>query len=181
MQKNKFYLWLILESVILIFSLSACKSTEEKLESYYRSNPALHQEMADGLMALSMTSGTKVSMKRYPYPDKVIVFMIYYTPTNTYYPIEYDSAFNRHDPFPERTSKLVIPVSLIKAFRNSLYIGARADDAEVFFAYKWNTKIQLGTQGDSQFGIMISRSLGVRNYAIKQLASNVYITNSWIP
>ena len=144
--------------------------------------------MSDSLMAFCKANETDVILKKGRIiPDNSqfgylrISFSIHFKDEATFYPIEYDSALNRHDPYPEKTLGFRIPINIIKNYSETIYWAISADSTQTFFADEWDVKFQLGTQGDVQYGILISADTNISNRCAKRLSANICLTKGTVP
>ena len=136
---------------ILSFSISSCNTKEDELSIYYENNSKLHEELSDSLMNFCKTNNTDVKLQKTNYPEKNIIFEIHFHDSAEFLPVYFDTSFIRHDDNPSRTGKFIIPVTLIKKFKSSIYFGVGSDSTYTFFACEWEKpKNWIGTSGDSQ-------------------------------
>jgi alpha-L-arabinofuranosidase len=175
--------WLLFPVLLLFvnFSCNSDKSEYSKLEKYYRNDTVLHVEIFDSLIAFCKSNRTHLILRKSNFKESAISFHIYFTSGNIYYPVYYDSALNRHDSYPEKTLKYAIPFSVIQKFFRSIYNDISADSTQAFFADKWNVKLQLGTQGDSQFGILLSSDTTISKNCVIRLSPHACVTTGTIP
>lgn len=169
---------------ILIFIFPSCNSDKyeySKLEEYYKKNVVLHSSISDSLNAFCKANHTDVTLKQSRYNDTSLSFQISFDLESRAYPVYYDSLLIRHDPYPEKTLKYKIPLNVIKSFKESIYWGVSADSTKTFFADEWYVKFQLGTQGDSQYGILISTDTSIFGKCDKRISPNVCLTKGCIP
>ena len=169
---------------IIILSVStisffSCNTTNDTLTKYYNSNKELHHVLADSLIVFAKKYHTnEVVMRKRLDINNGQVFFSYFIQTNEpiRIGIQFDSALKRTDPYPEITSKTIIPIEIIKLFKKSMYTALIADSTEVFFGYKDSF------DGNSKYGIVIDRdSTDNTKRHIQKLARNVYITKGVIP
>lgn len=155
----------------------ACHFKDNKLKNYYFTNKSLHQELTDSLIQFCKRYKTEITLKKTNFPDQHIRANVKFDDNATRVPIFFDTTYHRHDPA-SNTNQLVIPTELIKKFDTSIYLAIQSDSIRTFFAYKWDEpKNLIGTSGDSQFGILISKNPIVLEPDSKQIDKNVYITS----
>jgi hypothetical protein len=184
MKKQKKYFYLMPFGFILIFIFSSCNSDKYeyfKLEDYYKKNIELHSSISDSLIAFCKLNHTDVTLKQSRYNDTSLSFQINFDLESKSCYILYDSLLNRHDPYPEKSLRYNIPINVIKSFSQSIYWGVASDSTRTFFADEWYVKFQLGTQGDSQYGILISTDTSISSKCDKRLSPNVCLTKGCIP
>jgi hypothetical protein len=166
-------------------SCTSDKSAYARLENYYQSNALLHKSMSDSLIAFCNGNYTEVILRKSHFKESAISFQIKFGVESTFYPVVFDSALKRHDPYPEKTLKYNIPFNIIENFNKSIYSAVLANQTQTFFGDRWHEKFQLGTQGDSQYGILITSGPGISNDLSydceKSLAPNVCLTKGTIP
>jgi len=170
--------FILLSLLLLTTNCNSSKSEYSKLENYYNKNEVLHTNLSDSLIAFCKTNKTEVKLRKSHIEQSMITFNILFGRESTFYAIYYDSALQRHDANPQKTSKYRIPIDIIKGFNETIYIAIGADSSQTFFADKWDVKFQLGTQGDSQYGILISSDTGISTKCEKRLSANVCLTRS---
>lgn len=177
------------QSVFLLLSISllvviygcAGKRQYSKLKNYYEENTSLHTETADSLMAFCQTNHTDVMLRKSDLNESAISFHIHFARESAYYPVFYDLALNRHDLYPEKTAGFSIPSTIIKNFSQSIYKAASADSSLVFFGDEWHVKFQLGTQGDAQYGILVSADTAIARKCAIRLSPNACVTEGTTP
>ena len=165
---------------ILVFFFYKYSVKDKVLEKYYHDNIRLHQELADSLMYFSKTYKTDVVLEKKNFPDKGISFSIHFHESAELLGVYFDSALNRHDYKPARTGNFIIPKTLIEKFKNSIYFAIGSDSVYTFFAKEWYTPIGIGTQADSQYGILISKDTTQTNNYLRKITKNVVITRRGI-
>lgn len=163
------------------YSCNGERSEYVKLEKYYKENTVLHKNTSDSLIAFCQSNHTDVALRKSHYKESAISFQVRFPQENTLYPVFYDSALNRHDPYPEKTLKFSIPFSIIKNFHQSIYNGVSADSTQTFFGDKWDIKFRPGTQGDSQYGILLSPDTMIAKKCIIRLSANACISKGFTP
>jgi hypothetical protein len=166
---------------LLVVNCNSENSEYSKLENYYNKNALLHINVSDSLIAFCKANHTEVILRKSQFKSSMISFQILFYFERTFYSVDYDSVLNRHDPDPQKTSKYNVPFNIIKGFNESIYSAATADSIQVFFGDKWDVKFQLGTQGDSQYGILITSDTSISNKCEKRLSANVCLTERTIP
>jgi hypothetical protein len=182
--KENYFFYLMLFGFTLIFISPSCNSDKyeySNLEEYYKKNVVLHSSISDSLNAFCKANHTDVTLKQSRYNDTSLSFQISFDLESRAYPVYYDSLLIRHDPYPEKTLKYKIPLNVIKSFKESIYWGVSADSTKTFFADEWYVKFQLGTQGDSQYGILISSDTSILANCDKRLSPNVCLTKGCVP
>jgi hypothetical protein len=166
-------------SIISLISMifCSCNNNFHELKKYYNDNKILHEELADGLCNLVKQNKTsEITIRKRSDSQKLIVFRQYFSDNNSRMPIEFDSLFQRHDPYPNYTSQIEVPIDIIKLFKKSCYTALIADSSEVFFGYKDNS------DGNTKLGIVIDKEPGRdKSRYIKQLADRAFIANGIIP
>jgi hypothetical protein len=167
--------------ILLIILLFGCNSEYKNLEKYYKTNPALHKEISDSLVAFCKKYKTHVTLQRAIDGRRSFSFSIYNDSDNTNYRIIFDSLFTRNDPYPNQTQHFQIPIKIMNLFKQITYTRIRSDSSNTFFGGPWHVKFQLGTQGDVQYGILISNEMNSCEGCYKKLASNTWLTEGTIP
>ena len=154
----------------------SCNSKYKALTDYYNSNPTLHKEISDSLMSLADRYNTEIIMVMRPDLGDKIIFRYYSKSNNSRMPIEFDSALNRIDPYPEMTLKIEVPRDLLRKFKNTIYPAVISDSMKTFFGYRYSYG------GESYYGILIDNSPLQKNEGkIRLLGPNVSITKGIIP
>jgi hypothetical protein len=179
MPKNISQLILLCSFGILV-TICACTNDKyefKKLENYYTKNKGLHQEMHDSLTAFCRRNHTEVKLRRYQFKERAIVYYISFPSRNAFTPIFFDSSLLRHDEYPE-TKKYIVPAGIIENFSKSIYLAVRADSTGIFCAGKWEEKLQIGTHGDSQYGIFLSAGSNLTNKCENRLDNMACLTKS---
>ena len=161
-----------LVALTTILSCNSGRREFARIKKYYQANAALHQAISDSLIAFCKSNRTRVWLKKPGSKEPGVIFSIPYEFDATVYSVFYDSAFNRHDDNPERTSMYTIPISVIKNFNEIKYDAAAADSDYTFFAGKWDGRFQLGTQGNRQFGILVSSDTSISKRCEKRLSAH---------
>ena len=161
---------------LIAISLFSCSSTNIVLKKYYYGNKDLHHALADSLNEFVKQHKTEVIMRKRLDGGNQIYFSYHFEKDNISVPIEFDNKLYRVDPMPEYTSKIIVPIEIIKLFKKSIYTALIADSTEVFFGYKDSF------DGNSKYGIVIDRDTADNSKRhIQKLAKNVYITKGIIP
>ena len=168
-------------SLIFLIIIIGCNSEYKNLEKYYKSNPALHKEISDSLVAFCKKYKTHVTLQRAIDGRKIFSFSVYVDSSNTNYSIIFDSLLTRNDPSPNQTQQFEIPIKIMNSFKQITYTRIRSDSSNTFFGGPWHVKFQLGTQGDAQYGILISNEMNSCEGCHKKLASNTWLTEGTIP
>jgi hypothetical protein len=178
-----FIMWLAFSTLpaFIIISCNLEKSEFSKLEKYYTKNTQLHSEIFDSLITFCKLNHTDVVLRKSNYKESAIAFRIHFISESELTPVFFDSALKRHDPYPGKTMKYIIPLATIKKFSESIYNAISADSTQTFFGGAWDVKFQLGTQGDSQYGILLSTEQTITNKCLKRLSSNACLTTGTIP
>jgi len=167
--------------LIFLIILIGCNSEYKNLEKYYKTNPALHKEISDSLMAFCNKYKTHVTLKRAIDGPEIFYFSVYVDSSNTNYSIIFDSLLTRNDPSPNQTKHFEIPINIMNSFKKITYTRIQSDTSNTFFGGPWHVKFQLGTQGDAQYGILISNEINSCEGCYKKLAPNTWLTEGTIP
>jgi hypothetical protein len=168
-------------SLIFLIIIIGCNSEYKNLEKYYKANPALHQEISDSLMAFCKKYNTHVTLQRAIDGRRIFSFSVYIDSTNTSHSIIFDSLLKRSDFNPNQTQHFEIPIKIMNSFKQMTYTRIWSDSVDTFFGGPWHVKFQLGTQGDAQYGILISNEMNSCEGCYKKIASNTWLTEGTIP
>ena len=169
-------------SLIFLIIIIGCNSEYKNLEKYYTSNPALHKEISDSLIAFCKKYKTHVTLQQRAIDGRrTFYFSVYVDSSNTIYSIIFDSLLTRNDPSPNQTKHFEIPIKIMNSFKQITYTRIRSDSSNTFFGVPWHVKFQLGTQGDAQYGILISNEINSCEGCYKKLAPNTWLTEGTIP
>lgn len=158
-----------------------CRHEYQRLEKYYDANIILHSRLHDSLTAFCQANHTEVILRNLDHERSKTALLILNKSTNTYYSVEFDSGLRRTDPDNSVMSKFHIPLSVIKDFNKSRYNAISSDSLSTFFASNWRTKIQLGTQGEIQYGILFTADTGDKKNCKKKLSARACIATGLIP
>ena len=162
--------------ILLIFlAYSGCspgRSNYSKLEKYYEKSTVLHKNIFDSLVVFCKTNHTDVILRKSVHNS--IRFNIHIK--DAYVPVDYDSLFARYDHDSLRTLKYAIPWNVIKGFKETIYSAISADSIQTFFGDEWRVKLHPGTQGDAQYGVLISADTSISPRCDKRLSPNVCLT-----
>lgn len=169
------------KTTILFFLviLTGCNSEYANLENSYKANPELHKELSDCLVEFSNKYKTHVTLSKRI--DGRTSFSIFLNSDVTNYPVIFDSALTRNDPYPNKTQLFEIPIKTIIFFNKLPYTRIRSDSSGTFFGGPWHVKFQIGTQADIQYGILISDQMNSCEECFKKLESNTWLTEGTIP
>jgi hypothetical protein len=167
--------------LILFVALIGCNSEYKVLEKYYRTTPELHKEVSDGLIELCKKYKTSVTLHRSINGPQYYYISFFDKFSSTSYSVVYDSLLIRSDPSPNQTRNFEIPINIMNSFRQLTYARVKSDSTNTFFGGPWHVKAQLGTQADSQYGILISNKRKSCEQCYKELAPNTWLTEGVIP
>lgn len=159
---------------IVIITFFSCNDTDNVLKKYYNNNTQLHHALADSLINYAIKHKTEVTMQKRLDGQNQIYFGYYFQEGNIVRFVEFDDLLNRIDSNPEYTSKIEVPIEIIKLFKKTMYTSLIADSTRVFFGYKDSF------DGNSKYGIFINRDSADHNIP-ERLAKNVFITRGIIP
>lgn len=177
MQRLKQAIYLISASIFL----TACNSEYERLENYFRNNIVQHKELSDSLIAFCKRNHTEVIIRKSNYNETAISFQILFQSEGRFYPIYFDSAFKRHDTNPEKTLEFDLSIRTIERIGKMTYNSFSSDSTQTFFGSARHVKMQLGTQGDSQYGILMSVDTSMHKWCFRMLTENACLTKGLIP
>ncbi|MHA4847891.1 hypothetical protein ACX0G7_27255 [Flavitalea antarctica] len=155
---------------LAIFFLVSCQSEVGDLEKYYLDNIDMHKDVSDVLTSFAKFHQTNILLKRPNLPKKRVSFFILFKSDNTFYPVDFDSSFNRSDPKPDKTSKFEIPINAIREFDKSGYEIITSDSVQTVFSGGWDVKRKPGAKADSQYFLLISKSPDGLRECIKKIS-----------
>lgn len=161
--------------------MTSCSSEYKQLEKYFYANSVLHNELSDSLINFCKRNQTEVILRKSNYGETVISFQILFGSESTFYPVYFDSTFQRYDDNPSKTLSFHIPPQTIHVFNRIAYTSISSDSTQTFFGGASHVKMQLGTQGDVQYGILVAADTNVHKQCVERLAANVCLTERTIP
>lgn len=170
----KLYFLIFTSCFLLIFCSSGKYS---KLDSYYSRNKNLHKDIAVTLHEFVTKHNTEITMRQKFDADKSVSFGYYFDDINTIIGIGFDSLLNRENPFPERTSKIDIPLNLIRNFKKTNYHAILASKEGIFFGFDYFTN------SEYEYGVLIYNDENKINKGnvIKSIEKGVCIYKAIIP
>lgn len=161
--------------LFIIYFLVSCNSRYSQLTEYYNEESNIHHKLASDLITLASKYKTDFIIRKWQDNKQTIAFMVHVAVNNEYLAIEFDSSLFRIDQHPIKTSSLVIPLEIIREFKRTPYSAIKANEDQVFFGDKYSS------DGNSQYGILITNKMLEQRDYIMMIDSSTYIYKTVIP
>ena len=123
---------------------------------------------------------TKAYLSKRFTENNTVRLYVYFKDSSSFEGIEFDSLLIRTDRNPKLTSHIVVPISLIKNFKASIYHSVSFENEKVFFAYKEDNE-NLFARDVSFEGILISNSTLTPSKKDRLISPTVAITTHYLP